>query len=106
MAPRASADRFLFHAFLALLLWMPLPFGSNVAWASSFMEAWVFLIAGLWLVQDYRGKGSLSRPFVRAWPLSACLLATPLWVLVQALPLPARALRLLSPPAPAIHSST
>jgi len=35
---------------------MPLPFGTNVAWAWSFMEAWVFLIAGLWLVQYYRGK--------------------------------------------------
>src|SRR5205823_4733388 len=84
MAPRAPADRFLFHAFLALLLWMPLPFGSNVAWASSFMEAWVFLIAGLWLVQYYRGKVSPSRPFVRAWPVTACLLATLLWILVQA----------------------
>src|SRR5437762_1468628 len=106
MAPRAPADRFLFHAFLALLLWIPLPFGSNVAWASSFMEAWVFLIAGLWLVQYYRGRVSLSRPFVRAWPVTACLLATLLWVLVQALPLPAGALGLLSPRALAIHSST
>src|SRR6266513_1964007 len=106
MAPRAPADRFLFHAFLALLLWMPLPFGSNVAWASSFMEAWVFLIAGLWLVQYYRGKVSPSRPFVRAWPVTACLLATLLWILVQALPLPARALGLLSPRALEIHSTT
>ena len=70
MAPGAPADRFLFHAFLALLLWMPLPFGSNVTWASSLMEAWVFLIAGLWLVQYYRGKVSLNRPFVRAWPVT------------------------------------
>ncbi len=70
MAPRSPADRFLFHAFLALLLWMPLPFGSNVAWAWSLMEAWVFLIAGLWLVQYYRGKVSLNHPFVRAWPVT------------------------------------
>ena len=51
MASRAPADRFLFHAFLGLLLSIPLPFGSNVTWASSLMQAWVFLIAGLWLVQ-------------------------------------------------------
>src|SRR5437660_10000239 len=70
------------------------------------MEAWVFLIAGLWLVQYYRGKVSLSRPFVRAWPVTACLLAALLWILVQALPLPAGALGLLSPRALAIHSST
>src|SRR5207248_9830097 len=106
MPPGASADRFLFHAFLALLLWMPLPFGSNVAWAWSLMEAWVFLIAGLWLVQYYRGKVSLNRPFVRAWPVTACLLATVLWIVVQALPLPAGALGLLSPRAFVIYSAT
>lgn len=106
MVPRAPPDRFLFHAFLALLLWMPLPFGSNVAWAWSFMEAWVFLIAGLWLVQYYRGKVSLNRPFVRAWPVTACLLATLLWTVVQALPLPAGVLGLLSPRALEIHSTT
>jgi putative inorganic carbon (HCO3(-)) transporter len=106
MAPRSSADRFLFHAFLALLLWMPLPFGSNAAWAWSLMEAWVFLIAGLWLVQYYRGKVSLNHPFVRAWPVTACLLATLLWIVVQALPLPTGVLGLLSPRALEIHSTT
>ena len=106
MAPRAPADRFLFYAFLALLLWMPLPFGSNVVWAWSFMEAWVLLIAGLWFVQYYRGKVSLNRPFVRAWPVTACLLATLLWIVVQALPLPAGVLGLLSPRALEIHSTT
>ena len=106
MAPRSPPDRFLFHAFLALLLWMPLPFGSNVAWAWSLMEAWVFLIAGLWLVQYYRGKVSLNHPFVRAWPVTACLLATVLWIVVQALPLPAGVLGLLSPRALEIHSTT
>jgi hypothetical protein len=106
IAPRAPADRFLFHAFLALLLWMPLPFGSNVAWAWSFMEAWVFLIAGLWLVQYYRGKVSLNRPFVRAGPVAVCLLATLLWIVLQALPLPAGVLGLLSPRALEIHSTT
>ena len=106
MAPRAPADRFLFYAYLALLLWMPLPFGSNVAWAWSLMEAWVFLIAGGWLVQYYRGKVSLNRPFVRAWPVTACLLATLLWIVVQALPLPAGVLGLLSPRALEIHSTT
>src|SRR3982074_1242725 len=105
MAPRAPADRFLFHAFLALLLWMPLPFGSNVAWAWSLKEAWVFLIAGGWLGQYYRGKVSPNRPFVRAWPVTACLLATLLWIVVQGLPLPAGVLGLLSPRALEIHSA-
>ena len=106
MASRAPADRFLFYAFLGLLLWVPLPFGSNVTWASSLMQTWVFLIAILWLVQYYRGKVSLNQPFVRAWPVTACLLATLLWVVVQSLPLPAGVLGLLSPRALDIHSTT
>ncbi len=106
MASRAPADRFLFYALLGLLLWMPLPFGSNVPWAFSLMQAWVFLIAGLWLVQYYRGKVSLNQPFVRAWPVTACLLATLLWTIVQALPLPAGVLGVLSPRALEIHSTT
>jgi putative inorganic carbon (hco3(-)) transporter len=106
MASRAPPDRLLFHAFLALLLWVPLPFGSNVAWASSLMEAWIFLIAGWWLVQYYRGKVTLNQPFVRGWPVTVCLLATLLWIVVQTLPLPAGVLALLSPRALEIHSTT
>src|ERR1039458_2656643 len=106
MASRAPADRFLFYAFLGLLLWMPLPFGSNVTWASSLMEVWVFLLAGLWLGQYARGKVWLTPPFVRAWPVTACLSATLLWVVVQALPLPAGVLGWLSPRALEIHRTT
>ena len=106
IAPPAPGDRFLFHAYLALLLWMPLPFGSNVAWAWSLMEVWVFLIAGSWLVQYYRGRVSLNQPFVRAWPVTVCLLATLLWTIAQSLPLPAGILGLLSPRAFEIQSAT
>jgi O-antigen ligase len=106
MAPRAPADRFLSLALLALLLWIPLPFGSNVTWASSLMEVWVFLIAGVWLVQYYRGRVWLNQPFVRAWPVTACLVATLLWTLVQTLPMPDSLLGLLSPRALEIHGAT
>ncbi|RPI41375.1 MAG: O-antigen ligase domain-containing protein, partial [Betaproteobacteria bacterium] len=99
MAPPASADRFLFHAYLALLLWMPLPFGSNVPWAWSLMEAWVFLISAAWLVLYYRGRVELNQPFARAWPVTLCLAATVLWTVAQTLPLPTGLLGLLSPRA-------
>src|SRR6202790_1309916 len=105
MASRAPADRFLFYAFLGLLLWMPLPSGSNVTWASSLMQSWLFLLAILCLVQYYRGKVSLNQPFVRAWPVTACLLATLLWIVVQSLPLPAGILGFLSPRALETHQT-
>ena len=57
-------------------------------------------------MQYYRGKVSLNQPFIRAWPVTMCLLATLLWIVVQALPLPAGVLGLLSPRALEIHSTT
>ena len=106
MASQAPADRALFVAFLGLLLWMPLPFGSNVPWAASLLQAWVMVIAGLWLLQYYRGRVAVGAPFVRAWPVTACLVAALLWIGVQALPLPEALLGLLSPRALEIHRST
>jgi O-antigen ligase len=105
-ASRASADRFHFYAYLALLLWMPLPFGSNVPWAWSLMEAWVFLLAGAWLVQYYRGRVFLNEPFASAWPVTLCLGVTLLWIVAQALPLPTSFLGLLSPRAFEIQGAT
>lgn len=105
MPPQALADRFLFGAYLALLLWIPLPYGSNVPKAWSLMEAWLFLIAGAWLVQYARGKVFLSWPFRCAWPVTVCLLATLVWAVVQSLPLPADILGLLSPRATEIQTT-
>lgn len=41
----SSADTDLYRFFLALLIWVPLPLGSNRPWAESILEIWVFLIA-------------------------------------------------------------
>ncbi|MDH3273556.1 MAG: O-antigen ligase family protein [Gammaproteobacteria bacterium] len=100
------ADRPLFYAYLALLLWLPLPLGSNRVWAWSLMEVWILALAVIWLLQYLRGKADINRPFVRAWPVTACLLVTTVWVIVQTLPLPAGVLGLLSPQALDIHGTT
>lgn len=101
-----AADRPLFFAYLALLLWLPLPLGSNRVWAWSLMEVWILVLAVVWLVQYLCGKADINRSFVRAWPVTACLLVTTVWVIVQTLPLPADLLGLLSPQSLDIHSMT
>ena len=103
---RPGADRSLFYAYLALLLWLPLPLGSNRVWAWSLMEVWILALAVAWLIQYLRGKVDVNRSFVRAWPVTACLVVTTLWVIVQTLPLPAGLLGLLSPQSLDIHSVT
>ena len=70
------------------------------------MEMWILVLAVVWLIQYFRGKAGFNRSFVRAWPVTACLLVTTLWVIVQTLPLPAGLLGLLSPQSLDIHSMT
>ena len=70
------------------------------------MEFWILALAVIWLIQYLRGKADVNRSFVRAWPVTVCLLVTTLWVIVQTLPLPAGLLSLLSPQSMDIHSMT
>jgi len=103
---RLAGDRPLFFAYLALLIWLPLPLGTNRAWAWSLMEVWILALAIVWLIQYCRGKVDFNRPFARAWPVTTCLLVTTLWVIVQSLPLPTGLLGLLSPQSLEIHAVT
>jgi len=92
-----AADRFLFGGLLALLVWLPLPLGSNRPWAWAIMQAWVFVLAALWLTGYARGKLSLTDAFRQArW----VLLLLGLWLLyglLQLVPLPLDWLHDLSP---------
>lgn len=101
---QASSDRWLLIAFLALPLWLPLPLGSNRIWAWSVMEIWLFVLSLAWLVQYMRGRIGVTPAFLRAWPVTACLAATALWVFTQTLPLPAGVLNLLSPNAMDVYN--
>ncbi|MBF0096475.1 MAG: O-antigen ligase family protein [Magnetococcales bacterium] len=86
----------LFRAYLLLLIWLPLPLGSNRAWAWSFMEVAVLLLLTVWLLRQWRHPADLSflqasRPVL--WLFLAALLY-PLW---QTVPLSDSLLTLLSP---------
>ena len=63
MAP--AADRVLFYAYLALLLWVPLPNGSNQPWAWALMELWIYLLAITWLLLHFRGSVHTTRSLAR-----------------------------------------
>ena len=98
MAPDTSTtDKPLFFAFCALVAWLPLPFGSNVAWAWSIMEIWVFLLSASWCWLYLRHKVELSES------LRACrvvLILFCLWlafITIQIIPLPTQLINLVSP---------
>lgn len=103
---RPAGDRAIFYGFIALLMWLPLPLGSNRVWAWSIMEIWVLALSLLWLTQYLRGRVTVNQVFLRAWPVTSCLVLVCLWMQFQLIPLPADLLKFLSPAAFEIHTAT
>lgn len=97
MKPAPAADRTIFVLFLLLLVWAPIPLGSNRPWASAILEVGILSLALAWLWLYGLGRIHLRTPFRRAWPamlLFACWLA---WLAIQVVPLPADLVQLISP---------
>lgn len=97
MQPTPAADRTIFVLFLCLLVWAPLPLGSNRPWASAILEVGLLSLAIAWIWLYSLGRVELHMPLRRAWPallLFACWLG---WLALQIIPLPADLLKIISP---------
>jgi O-antigen ligase len=81
--PYHWANTALFYYFLAILVWAPLPLGSNREWSTCLL-AGLLLSALLWamllLPLHYLGATPALR---KAWPALAALAATQAWVAAQ-----------------------
>ena len=95
---RRTTDR-LFHAYLLLLLWIPLPRASNRPEAWGLMEILVFLLLQAWLWRQIRQRKPLPAAIRTARPALALWALWLVWGAIQLLPLPPDLLALLSPKA-------
>src|SRR5476651_2901016 len=77
-----NPEKLLFWALLALLVWIPIPLGSNRAWAWGVLEAYLFILVAVWLVLWALGKAAVPQPLKRAWPAWIVLGS---WIGLQAL---------------------
>ena len=97
IAPRARpGDRFIYQGLLLLVLWSPIPLGSNRPWSAALLMAVIFLLAAAWLCLYSLGKVEITPAFISAKP---CLLALALGVAlnaVQVIPLPVAWVQALS----------
>jgi putative inorganic carbon (HCO3(-)) transporter len=92
----------LFLALLLLLVWLPLPLGSNRPWAAAIFEIWVALLSLLWIARGERGRaGEAYRGARTALWLLALWLA---YVALQLLPLPLTLRQWLSPQSLSVYS--
>ncbi len=101
---RPAANRALFVCYLALLVWVPIPLGSNRPWSWAILELWVFALALWWLAGFARGRNHRSAALKGAWPALLCGGLWLVYVGLQLLPLPQDLLRILSPEAARWHA--
>jgi len=95
----AAHDQWIFFGLLTLLVWAPLPLGSNRTWAIGILlAAALVLLAGLVLAWRRHADAALKRLALFKWPV---LLLAGMVVLtwLQTAPLPAEWVRVLSPVA-------
>ena len=103
---KTSPDRFLFFAFIALFVWLPLPLGSNRVWSLSLAEIWIILITIAWLSLYMRGRVEPGYVYQKAKPIIFCFVFFVLWAGFQTIPLPFEVVNFLSPGSAQIHALT
>src|SRR5687768_15051812 len=101
-----APDKLLFWLLLALLLWAPIPLGSNRVWAWSLLEVATFAILGAWLLLWAFGLATVSDAIVKSWPALALLALWLLYLSAYLLPLPPGVVAFLSPEAARMHALT
>lgn len=94
----------VFYGLLALLVWMPIPLGSNRPWAWAILEAWAFLLAAVWLSGFVRNRAFLTPVFRKAKPVVLLLALWLLYLPIQVLPLPLWLVGVISPESARMHA--
>jgi O-antigen ligase len=98
------AEKALFWILVAVLLWLPVPLGSNRVWAWSFMEVAIFGVLASWAVLWAMGLAYTTSPARRAWAPVALLLLYAAHQAFTLIPLPAAWVQALSPEAYRVHA--
>ncbi|MBV1790200.1 O-antigen ligase family protein [Marinobacterium sp. D7] len=80
---RSPIETILILATLALLVWLPLPSGSNSDWAKALFCLVATLLTGCWAATQLSKTGTHNRALRPALPLFMLLLATQVWVALQ-----------------------
>jgi len=97
-------DELVFLGLLGLLIWAPLPLGSNRVWAMGILLVWVLaLVVGTLLAWRGQSEAALARLQRFAWPLGL-LAAMVALTWLQTLPMPAAVVALLSPEAARVQA--
>lgn len=85
IANRHSGSNVLFYSFLALLIWLPLPLGSNKHWAVALMSVASFGLTAWWLVLFSLNRVTVGDSFKRSLPIVFLVACAPAYAYLQLL---------------------
>jgi O-antigen ligase len=92
-------EKSLFWLLAGLLVWVPVPLGSNRPWAWSVLEIAVFVLLAAWLVLWAVGIAKVGEAVRQAWPAFVLLGIWLVLVAVHIVPLPPSWVEAMSPEA-------
>ncbi len=101
---KPSFDRAAFGFFLLLIVWAPIPLGSNRPWAWALLEIGIFATGLLWLAAHLRREVGITPAARAAWPALALFGIWLAWITLQWIPLPTGWVQSLSPLAAELHA--
>ena len=78
-----ASDRYIFYSFLALLVWLPMPLGSNRTWSEMLMVIVVALLCISWSVLFIGGRVKLTHCFKKAAVVTVLLILSQLFISYQ-----------------------
>jgi O-antigen ligase len=101
---QSNADTGIFISLWLLIIWLPLPLGSNRPWAWAIMEVWILSLSLFWLWKYFRDLVELTPVFLKAkWIIMAWIVWLS-YLSLQCLPLPYAIVQQFSPQAAYFHT--
>lgn len=103
-SPAPILEPLAFWLLAALVVWAPIPLGSNRPWAWAVLELGLFSCGLLWLGAYARREVSTTPAFLAARPALAILALWLAYLVVQWVPMPVAWVKALSPNAASLHA--
>lgn len=98
-------DTTLFYCFLLLIFWLPIPLGSNRAWAWGIIEVSAFTMLATYFLLAVKSKRNVFKELAPYKYLLVSFLLVQLWIVVQYIPLPISFIGFISPSLVDIYSN-
>ncbi len=98
-----AAERWLFYALLLLIMWLPLPLGSNRPWSAALLAGAAGLLLAVYLFLQAIGHTRRRLQFGELYVPLALWVAWLAWCAFQLLPLPFATIKLWSPTAAELY---